>query len=283
MFRSRNVTKPKVTTNNNPNNVNAAAKKPIITNGYSGYKVTNLSNKATFIDPLKVQLNQTTTNVNGNKITKGHQSKFTLGFHDSDGVRVVFVFSLMPAMENMLRGNNNGLAVPEVKPGISFRTDINTKKMNIPGGPPVFQSLGIDKTILQITACLIGNETAPYVDSKTKQNTTNLNKNTNVGGNELITSTGAYGAPVLTSFNAMRSAIFLDTQVVQLGRPVIFSIYSDSHSVDTALDLNVRCLIQSLRILGRYSDRCYLSFDLVLLDYMNQSSLTDRFKGGFSK
>jgi hypothetical protein len=191
----------------------------------------------------------------------------------------------MPAIENMLRGNNNGLAVPEVKPGISFRTDINTKKISIPGGPPVFQSLGIDKSILQITAGLIGNEQLVYPFNEKNKKDTNalLNKTTNSRGNELYTNTGAYGRSTSVNFNAMNVALKLDTQIVQQGRPVIFSIHSDNSNTDTSVDLNIRCLIQSLRILGRYVDRAYLAFDLVLLDYLDHRSLRDRFTGGFKK
>jgi hypothetical protein len=246
---------------------------------YRGYNYLNTSNKATFLDPISANLSQPISQSNPAK--KGQSSTFSISYHDAAGSVSMYLFSLMPAIENILRGNNNGLSVPEVKPGLSFRTDINTKKMSIPGGPPAFQSLGINQTILQITAALIGNE--QIINPKETNNRELINRTTTNASNQLYLNTGAYGANVSRKFNALNSALRLDTEVVQQGRPVIFNIHSDVSNTDDKSSLNVRCLVQSLRLLSRYIDRCYVSFDLVLLDYLNKDMLTTKFIGGFKK
>lgn len=288
MARSNNVGARRPSTQSNTPALSTPAVPPVIFNGnqepiYQGYNYINGSNKATFLDPIRANLSQPISNKD--QRTKAQSSTFTISYHDNDGAVSMFIFSLMPAIENMLRGNNNGLAVPEVKPGLSFRTDINTKKISIPGAPPAFQSLGIDKTILQITAALIGNEHIiyPKEPKEAKSSKALLNRTTTQAVNQLYSSTGAYGAVAPFRFNALNSALSLDTEIVQQGRPVIFSIHSDTSATDRKSSVNVRCLIQSLRMLSRYIDRCYLAFDLVLLDYLDRDMLTNKFIGGFEK
>lgn len=209
-------------------------------------------------------------------LTQKELSNFYLTYFDSKGTKHTFIFSLMPAIENSLRSNNNGMAVPEVKPGIFFRTDINTKKMNIPGAPPIFQSLNIDKTILQITAALLGNEQVLDYNSKNdKANNDSLYKSTNVRGNEIFGTTGAFGSGLnkSKSFKALEAAIFLDTKVVQTGRPLTLTLVSDVSKTDPSVKINLRCLIQSYRYLGRYTDKVFVALDILLLDYLDVSAI----------
>lgn len=222
----------------------------------------------------KALLNETKPNSN-TKINSSESSNFYITFIDSKNIERTFIFSLMPAMENVLRGNNTGLAVPEVKPGLSFRTDMNTKKIAIPGARPIFQSLSIDKTIIQITAALIGNE-----EIVTKNKTTltanynaSINRTTNVRGNELTANTGAYLSSVSKHFDAWSSAAYIDTNIVQTGRPVTLTIKSNTSNTDSNVSIVTRCLFQSFRYLSRYQDRCYYAFDLLSLDYLDKAAI----------
>jgi hypothetical protein len=203
------------------------------------------------------------------KVNAEESSNFYITFIDSNNILRTFIFSLMPAIENSLRGNNTGITVPEVKPGISFRTDMNTKRIPIPGARPVFQSLSIDKTIIQITAALIGNEEVIKRDKESKT----LGITTNVRGNELNANTGANGAKVNKSFDAWSSAAYIDSNIVQGGRPITLTIKSKTSNVDANVSMSIRCLFQSFRYLARYQDRCYYSFDLVSIDYLDKAAV----------
>ena len=37
--------------------------------------------------------------------------------------------------------------------------------------------------------------------------------------------------------------------------------------------MSIRCLFQSFRYLARYQDRCYYSFDLVSIDYLDKAAV----------
>lgn len=214
------------------------------------------------------------TNPGSNKKTNTlESSNFYITFVDSSNTERTFVFSLMPAIENSLRSNNTGLAVPEVKPGLSFRTDMNTKKINIPGARPVFQSLSIDKTIIQITAALIGNEEVITKSKSAKDYTTKVARTTNTRGNELSANTGAYNSSVSKGFDAWSSAAYIDSNIVQTGRPITLTLKSNTSNTDGNLSIVTRCLFQSFRYLARYQDRCYYSFDLLSLDYLDKAAI----------
>ena len=217
----------------------------------------------------KLALEATVSSGDKKKTNAEESSNFYITFVDSNNVLRTFIFSLMPAIENSLRGNNTGITVPEVKPGISFRTDMNTKRIPIPGARPVFQSLSIDKTIIQITAALIGNE---EVIKRDKENKT-LGITTNVRGNQLNANTGANGAKVNKSFDAWSSAAYIDSNIVQVGRPITLTIKSKTSNIDANADMSIRCLFQSFRYLARYQDRCYYSFDLVSIDYLDKAAV----------
>lgn len=218
----------------------------------------------------KLQLNQVIPGTK-TKANREESSSFYITFVDSSNTLRSFVFSLMPAIETSLRGNNMGITVPEVKPGISFRTDMNTKRIPIPGARPVFQSLSIDKTIIQITAALIGNE-----EVITKQNSNYKSKiaiTTNVRGNELNANTGANFAPVSKKFDAWSSAAYIDSNIVQTGRPITLTLNSNTSNIDENCNISIRCLFQSFRYLARYQDRCYYSLDLVSIDYLDKAAV----------
>jgi hypothetical protein len=209
------------------------------------------------------------------KVNKPESSNFYITFVDADNILRTFVFSLMPAIETSLRGNNTGITVPEVKPGISFRTDMNTKKIAIPGARPVFQSLSIDKTIIQITAALIGNEevVTRNKEKDAKAHASKLGVTTNVKGNELNANTGANFAPVSKRFDAWSSAAYIDSNIVQAGRPITLTIKSNTSNIDIDSNISIRCLFQSFRYLARYQDRCYYSLDLLSIDYQDKAAV----------
>lgn len=229
---------------------------------------TNKKLLGNLIDPKKPNTEQNST---------VSTSDFYINFIDSKNVEKYFLFSLMPAMETSLRGNNNGMNVPEVKPGISFKTDMNTKKITIPGARPIFQSLSIDKTVIQITAALIGNERVVYrttPDSKNQEKNNAISQiNTSSRGNRLNASTLAFNNLTDSeSFDAFSSAIYIDTNIVQVGRPILLTIKTNTSIQDEPVYLKLKCLIQSFRYIARYQDRCYYSLDLLSTDYLDAAS-----------
>ena len=188
---------------------------------------------------------------------------FYIKYSNVEGETKFFSFSLLPAIETTLRGNNFGQSVPEVKPGILVNTKLNLKKFNVPGGTSVYQSLGIDQTIMQMTGLFIGAE-----------------------GDDLVSPEDAlYGAmgPVGFStyqpnpinplankqYNAVKTANSFFESVVLSGSPVEIFVRSQDIK-NTAIVIENKVLIQDFRILSARHDRVYYSINAVVIDTPTQ-------------
>jgi len=166
-----------------------------------------------------------------------------------DGSPKTFKFSLLPAVE--VRGSTSTAQVPEIKPGILMRTSMNQKRFSIPGGPPVFQTLGVEQTILQMVGMFIGNE--------------------GINNTEGVNSASAL-YNINAALTANKTASFFDREIVQRGSPVKILIASiplkdDSNPNEQSLVLSYNALIQSVRYFYTRVDRVYYAVDALLLDY----------------
>jgi hypothetical protein len=143
-----------------------------------------------------------------------------------------------------------GATVPEVKPGILVRTSMSYKRFAVPGSAPVFQSLGIEQTILQIVGLFIGMEGEiasppdPVVYGR-------------------FGDTFAYAS-------ALVKAQQFDREAVQSGREVDLFIYAESSGANDGMLIQYKCILQNFRYFVVRSDRVYYSIDAIVLDYRQQ-------------
>jgi hypothetical protein len=177
-------------------------------------------------------------------ITEAAYDKFFIEYINPDGLRNRYFFAFMPAIQNSL-SSPTSQQVPEIKPGLLQRTDMEVKPFVIPGAPPVYQILGHQSTVFQLVGLLVGLETynIPY----------------GVGGD-----LNAYNPNV--SLNAYQTARLFETEVVQLGKQVDMVIYSSQSMSDAPLLIRYKGIIQSFRYFIARSDRVYYSLELVILD-----------------
>lgn len=91
---------------------------------------------------------------------QGEKDVFRIDYLDSSGAPKVFLFDLLPAIENRASNKMGSIEVPEAKPGILRRIDTKHKNIIIPGGTPVVQSIGIDKALLNLVGCFTGADEA---------------------------------------------------------------------------------------------------------------------------
>jgi hypothetical protein len=174
-------------------------------------------------------------------------STFEVRYTDVNKVPKIFTFSLLPAIETNLRSSHHGATVPEVKPGILVRTSMNYKRFSLPGGSPVFQSLGIEQTIIQLVGLFVGTEGSTF----------------NSPDSALY---GRYGDSLkLTSAN--KYAEQFDREIVKAGREVTLFINSQTTDPRDGLTLTYKCCIQTFRVFIARFDRVYYSIDAVLTDY----------------
>ncbi len=177
-------------------------------------------------------------------LNKASSGEFFIIYKDIDSVERQFGFSLLPAIESSSR--QSGAVVPEVKPGLLYRTSMKVKNFALPGASPAFQMLGVEQSIFQIVGTFIGNEGV----TTSKKSTSNL-----------------YSMPSKEQLNAHEAAMRFNYEVVQLGRPVTMVINSHSSLDDKELNIRVKCLIQNIRYFFTKSDRTYYSLECVVLDY----------------
>jgi hypothetical protein len=202
--------------------------------------------------PQNTSNNITSTTVNlgvgGDLIVKSRE--FQITYVDVTGAQKTFSFSLLPAIETNLRSNHMGATVPEVKPGILVKTSMSYKRFAIPGSAPVFQSLGIEQTILQVVGLFIGTEGE-------------------VAGSPDPVVYGRF-ADTIAYTSALSKAQQFDQQVVQSGREVGLYIYAESTGANDGMLLQYKCIIQNFRFFVVRSDRVYYSMDAIVLDYRTQ-------------
>lgn len=171
-------------------------------------------------------------------------SYFKVTYTDLLGETQDYNFSLLPAIESKFSSGPTA-QVPEVKPGILLKTSMNIKRFLIAGGPPVFQTLGIEQTMFQIVGLFIGNE----------------------GTRGLGEAGAAQLYRLKATLDAQRAARVFDQEVVQPGRPVTLSLFASSSEYAAAIKVDYKCLLQNLRVFIVRSDRVYYSLDALVLEY----------------
>lgn len=169
-------------------------------------------------------------------------SEFSLSF-DAEGGQQTFYFSLLPAVDD----GNETTDIPEIKPGILKKTNMQVKRFQIPGGSSVFQMVGVRETILQCVGLLIGNE--------------GLNSSRDA------LAVDAYDPNAV--LNAYKSALEFDNEVVQRGSKCKLNITSVKGEDDATQEISIKhdCFIQNYRYFANRSDRVWFSLDLIVLDY----------------
>lgn len=164
--------------------------------------------------------------------------EFSVSFQ-GDGDTQTFKFALMPAVDD----GNETTEIPEIKPGILKKTNMQIKRFTIPGRSPVFQMMGIRETILQCVGLIVG---------------TNEGLNVEPEPEELYN-------PNYSNFNAYSAALQFDREVTQRGATCLLNISSDAGTNPVAITHN--CLIQNYRYFINREDRVWFSLELVILDY----------------
>lgn len=166
--------------------------------------------------------------------------EFSLSF-EGNGDTQTFKFALMPAVDD----GNETTEIPEIKPGILKKTNMQIKRFTIPGRSPVFQMMGIRETILQCVGLMVG---------------------TNEGLNEEPEPEELYN-PNYGNFNAYSVALQFDQEVTQRGATCLLNISSDSGGGGSPVAITHNCLIQNYRYFINREDRVWFSLELVILDY----------------
>lgn len=190
------------------------------------------------------QAQPTTAAESGRRSDSGMRSAtnpntFSISYRNAAGNPATFKFSLLPAIEHSFTyrsGAGGGMAVPEVKPGILQRTDMQFKTFQVPGGTPAIQSLGTAQSILQLVGAFIGEE------------------------RDQGESPG----------NALRAAQRFDNEIVQLGREVglLIEAYPDYQANRSeALQIIKRVVIQSFRYFATRHDKVYYAIEALVSQY----------------
>ena len=179
----------------------------------------------------------------GGTVSYQDAREFSIGFKDGSGTNRIFRFSLLPAVDD----GNETTSIPEIKPGILKKTTMHLKRFTIPGGAPVFQTIGVRETVLQCVGLLIGNE--DFKDDSSQSDLEEIyDKN--------------------SSLNAYKSALEFDGEVVQKGYQCGLTIASGGEGTnDGTIVIRHNCLVQNFRYFITRSDRVWFSLELVLLDY----------------
>jgi hypothetical protein len=203
---------------------------------------------------------------------------FTLSvYNEQNKIDKVFYFSLMPAIQSNLPGEQ----VAEVKPGILKRTTQNLKTFNLPGGLPAVQVLGLSPGILQIVGLLVGSE---WIE-QAKEGGSFFEKS--VPKIQALAKLSKEKGAIYNSsakLDAVGYADLLDVEFIQFGRPCKLDIVVDNkpadipaifkHDVSSAKDpvfkLSYRVLIQDIRYLYKRLDRVAYSMNAIILNYLGE-------------
>lgn len=87
------------------------------------------------------------------------ENTFSITYYSkTDGKPLHFVFALMPAIESNTRPVVQGQTVPGVAPGIVINTKMRHRAMLIPGGTPVYQSIGLESIDIRLCGLFSGDE-----------------------------------------------------------------------------------------------------------------------------
>lgn len=226
------------------------------------------------------------------KLLGGGTSFFSVMFYDRKGEPKRFNFDLLPAV-NPAMGGYSGQNIPGVQPGVHINEKMNQRSIPVPGSTPVFQTLGVKETVIELVGLLMGGESYdvydnkstfysiekkdekpqrlpnPYADEKspvpepkeTKRNVSQL-----IEFNPFATE-GGYG-----------TSLFFRYEVIQPGVPVTIEINASSELVvdrgktivqgsKKPVNITVEALITDFDSLTRRYDRNYFYIKAYVLTY----------------
>jgi len=170
-----------------------------------------------------------------------------------------FAFSLLPAIENSIRPNIPGQTVPGVMPGIMIHTKMRHRAVLIPGGTPVYQSIGLEAVEIRLCGLFTGNENALAPKGKSA----------------LFTD-----SPELNVVSGYDVAQFFRENIVIPGTPVELDIFASNGHIDVTGDslseleqraglvrITGTLLINELRTFSARASRDYYCIDGYLINY----------------
>lgn len=198
-------------------------------------------------DPQTPEQNRKEPNLDELYKKLNRNSSFTITIENGTHKGKTYRFALLPAIETALR--SSGQNVPDVNPGIKIVTEMNYQKHLIPGGPPVYQSLGIRGRYLLLVGTLIGNE--GFVE--------------NPKASALDIRWDGKSVHPDTKLNSYQSSLTLDRGLIQLGEPVHLRLFSESDHTDENLLLTVYGVIENIRFFCTRADRTYYAFTISCL------------------
>ena len=208
---------------------------------------------------------------------------FAIAYYDqTKSQRVMYTFSLLPAIETTMRtpgSSGSSAGVPELKPGILIRTQMNHKKFPIPGAGPVYQNLGIDQQVMQIVGTVIGNEQTYYSPLTNKFQhliDDDAIKDSGTRDNGLNKSQALYSNNRSHMLNSYLSAMQLNNNLVISGKEMELLLLSQmSAPGDDILKIRLRGFVQGIRFFIVRSDRVYYAIDFVITKFgFNQEERT---------
>jgi len=174
-------------------------------------------------------------------------------------VNCVYAFSLLPAIETTLR--TSGQSVPDATPGIKFQTEMNYQRHLIPGGPPVYQSMGIKGRYVYLVGAFLGVE--KFVeDAVTTTRPKPSLLDIKISEDDKINPPVSSARP-----NSYRAAEAFEEEVIQNGRPVEIVIFSASDRTDASLSLVIYGIIESIRLFCVRADRTYYALTVSSLQF----------------
>lgn len=201
-------------------------------------------------------------------------------------LKTQFDFSLLPAIDTTMRppgASGSSAGVPEVKPGILIRTNMNHKKFGIPGAGPIYQNLGIDQMVMQVVGTIVGNETVRTSSAPGSENSDLLiNSTESLGNEQSLTGSGssatAFGSRSEALYhatdspnsflNSYLSCMQFNNLIVTTGREVeLLIIGRMSDKSDDILKIRFRGFVEGIRFFVARSDRAYYAIDFIITKF----------------
>lgn len=67
-----------------------------------------------------------------------------------------YTFEVMPAIRSYGSSSNQGMQPPGAGHGISWKSSLNIAKLNVPGGRPIYQVMGINEEVIEFVGSFLG-------------------------------------------------------------------------------------------------------------------------------
>jgi hypothetical protein len=210
--------------------------------------------------------------------TKAALPKPTISLVDPTFPELPFVFELLPSVKPNLPVNRggDGADVPWQMPGITYKHVQNIATITVPGGAPVYQSLGISGEIIEFSGMILsyggrkrgkGHDkgrfpfgTVPFDEMDPPQTAAKVNNNTTEQ-----TENHAFGA------YAQSEDILL--AMTRSGKPVKFTINYNALNAqgdDTKFIKELTCLLYKVERISPRKDKMYYKISMLRIEYPEQ-------------